>query len=381
MKFQKLLLLAGLLISLDAAAMMNIGGQTFDIDYSSGEEEEIESPTTSIISKPAPRLTQTPVYTEKPSLPVTTVEPKSTMPTQPPSELVRPPVYYAEDIPSGITPKPYISTADYEKGKRPFYGTSLSEFPPLKPLERPALEPDKPKKLLAPLPEFTLERPAIPDTPAVKKPSLPLSAEPSLAKQPPVYTDKPTVLSTKKEIEPMEKLAPRAPIVTPIKAILPVIVAFKEKHAPAEVTITNNTDDVYSAVYKDQRLDLYPNHDITIKAQLEPLVSPSVSVSTLGERKVSERVSQVAKIILTREKDRKVFDLWVNQIPGKDVSTLTTTVTLMENKIGKPKAEPVRKQVDHKFASAGSSLYFPIAVDLKGKDLSQSVINFKPMEE
>lgn len=347
MKLQKLLILAGLLLASGLQAMQPLAPGLISTDYSddSGSESDVEE---------FPRTVKK--YPDQPL-----ILPKKS--TAEPATLLFEKEYDKPYI-GGVTRAPLKDEPTLEKG--------ILEY-----ADKPRVYPALPKGLFIP-PPSTKESDI---QPGQKKA---LADVPSLAKQPQVYADKPFVLPTKPQesTQPVEKLSEGyKPVIIPIKAVLPVITIFKEKHAPAEVTITNNTDDVYWAVYKDQRFDLRPNQNAVIKVQLEPLVSPSVSVSTLGGRKESVRISQVAKIILTREQDRKVFDLWVNQIPGRDAGTLTTTVTLMEAKVGKPKAEPIRKQINHKVATAGSSLYFPITIDLQGKELAQSKINFSVMEE
>lgn len=273
-----------------------------------------------------------------------------------------------------------------ESDKQPWYGTTLAPSPIEKPIEsaieyteRPRPYPALPKGLFI-TPPSTKEF----DEPLARKKIL--ADEPTLAKQPPVYADKPTVLPTRStDIAPMGILNPQAPIIEPKKSVLPVIVAslLPKKHAQFEVTITNNTNEKYTATYNDERYPLEPNEQATINIeQLQTFTKEAgVMRSTVGgvaaKPQILTRTINNAVIGLYRNSDRQQYLITVAQSGNKQMGGLT----IMIRKDIQGSAPFVTKMITHEFARKGSSLYFPITITLEGKDLGQTKVQAIPTEQ
>lgn len=275
---------------------------------------------------------------------------------------------------------------------QPWHGTTLAPMPIEKSLEKPTLEPDTQKRALYPMaPIPTVERPAIPDSRFYKDKRTsfltPLSPEPSLPKFPTLYKEKPYKLPTSTQLEPMQKLEPRQPIVPPLPAAkaLPVLAAFtqKQKHELFEVTIVNNTNDTYLIIDQNKRKEIAPGQQETITInKLEPVMQTIVRKSTSGGRHVSTQtetnlVGNIATIALIRLSDRKAFRVLVNQKAGP--YHMRTMTTLQPDRSQAPTI--VQKIVSHEFARAGATLYFPVLINLQGQDLQQSTIDIRPTEQ
>jgi hypothetical protein len=371
MKFQKLLLIVGLALSMNLVAM---DPNTFTIDYSddSGSDTDTDvSPTASVLpaTKPAPTQLVLPLrkgveYADEPTFKRS---------------------YWGRPTNTPITPvQTVLNPSDYDKPGVQSVG--LASYREDKPLEsaieyadRPRAYPALPKGLFI-TPPSTKEF----DEPLARKKIL--ADEPTLAKQPPVYADKPAVSQTRKtDIEPMGILKPQAPIVEPKRALLPVIAAtlLQQKHAAFEVAITNNTSDVFNVVYNNERQIINPNETATViidklQSKTSQAVKTTFSSGVQTSRQVIPITTDSATINLVRKSDQQAYNIILGQRAGP--KNMTTAVTLQKDERVSKKTLK-NASITSEFARKGFSVYFPINITLKGNDLTESTIQATPTEE